>query len=209
MPGTPSRQIFGLFTVYRFALALLLACVVREAPHYRVPIPIGWPLVGFVVLCDGVLWVLWRSTDFVTWGWGSLLSLIAPGLDTMIAALVLLEFAYPSTIPILRCFCRSWPLRGGRTGTGLAVSPTSWRGTPATMHVILPEDDGPRGALLGASGLLGRQWSVLLERVGHGMEGPYFYNTKIYWNVNRVTGRTTDMLAPTPARGPRVPTPVY
>lgn len=94
MPGTPSRQTFGLFIIYRFALALLIAWVVWEAPHYRVPLPIGWPLVGFLVLYDGVLWALWRSTDFVTWG--GLLSLIALGFDTLIAALVLLEFAFPS-----------------------------------------------------------------------------------------------------------------
>ena len=36
MPGTPSRRVFGLFNVYRFILAILIAWVVMEAPHYCV-----------------------------------------------------------------------------------------------------------------------------------------------------------------------------
>jgi len=63
MPGAPSRRIFGLFNVYRFALALLIAWVVLEAPHYHVPLPIGWPLVGFLFSMmafsgsPGALWI--------------------------------------------------------------------------------------------------------------------------------------------------------
>ena len=66
MPGAPSRRIFGLFTVYRFALALLIAWIVFEAHHYHVPLPIGWPLVGFLLVYDGVLWLTGRFVDFVT-----------------------------------------------------------------------------------------------------------------------------------------------
>ena len=94
MPGAPSRRIFGLFNVYRLALALLIAWVVFEAPHYHVPLPIGWPLVGFLFFYDGVLWLTWRFVDFVTYG--TLLSLIAMALDTLLAGLVLLQFAFPT-----------------------------------------------------------------------------------------------------------------
>ena len=94
MPGAPSRRIFGLFNVYRFALALLIAWIVLEAPHYHVPLPIGWPLVGFLLFYDVVLWLTWRVVDFVTYG--TLLSLIAMALDTLLAALVLLQFAFPT-----------------------------------------------------------------------------------------------------------------
>lgn len=95
MPDAPSRRIFGLFNVYRFALALLIAWIVLEAPHYHVPLPIGWPLVGFLLFYDLVLWLTARVVDFVTYG--ALLSLIAMGLDTLLAALVLLQFAFPAT----------------------------------------------------------------------------------------------------------------
>jgi DNA-binding CsgD family transcriptional regulator len=94
MPGAPSRRIFGLFNVYRFALALLIAWIVLEAPHYHVPLPIGWPLVAFLVVYDVVLWLTWRFVDFITYG--TLLSLIAMALDTLLAALVLLQFAFPT-----------------------------------------------------------------------------------------------------------------
>lgn len=95
MPGAPSRRIFDLFNVYRFALALLIAWIVLEAPHYHVPLPIGWPLVGFLLFYDLVLGLTARVVDFVTYG--ALLSLLAMALDTLLAALVLLQFAFPAT----------------------------------------------------------------------------------------------------------------
>lgn len=58
------------------------------------PLPIGWPLVGFLLLYDLVLWLIWRFVDFVTYG--TRLSLIAMALDTLLAALVLLQFAFPT-----------------------------------------------------------------------------------------------------------------
>jgi DNA-binding CsgD family transcriptional regulator len=94
LPG-PSRRLFGLFLVYRWLLTGVITWVVWEAPFYHVSLPIGWPLVGFLVLYDGLLWGLWRSVDFAVWG--SLLSLLALGLDTLIAGLILLEFAYPTS----------------------------------------------------------------------------------------------------------------
>jgi len=94
MPGALSRRIFGLFNVYRFALAILIAWIVLEAPHYHVPLPIGWPLVGFLLFYDLILWLTWRYVDFVTYG--AFLSLIAIAMDTLLAALVLLQFAFPT-----------------------------------------------------------------------------------------------------------------
>ncbi len=93
MPGTPSRRVFGLFNVYRFILAILIAWVVMEAPHYHVSLSIGWPLVAFLLVYDAILWILSRVVDFVTYG--TLLSLIAMALDTLLAALILLQFAFP------------------------------------------------------------------------------------------------------------------
>jgi DNA-binding CsgD family transcriptional regulator len=94
MPGTPSRRVFGLFNVYRFILAILIAWVVMEAPHYHVSLSIGWPLVAFLLVYDAILWILSRVVDFVTYG--TLLSLIAMALDTLLAALILLQFAFPT-----------------------------------------------------------------------------------------------------------------
>ncbi len=94
MPGTPSRRVFGLFNVYRFVLAILIAWVVMEAPHYHVSLSIGWPLVAFLLVYNAILWILWRVVDFVTYG--TLLSVIAMALDTLLAALILLQFAFPA-----------------------------------------------------------------------------------------------------------------
>jgi len=93
-PAHHLDAFLAFFTVYRFALALLIAWIVFEAPHYHVPLPIGWPLVGFLLVYDGVLWLTGRFVDFVTHG--TLLSLIAMALDTLLAALVLLQFAFPT-----------------------------------------------------------------------------------------------------------------
>ena len=91
----PSRRVFGLFVVYRLLLSGIVGWVVWEAPVYHVPLPIGWPLVGFLLLYDGLLASLWWKTDFAEWG--GILSLFALGLDTLTAGLILLEFAYPTS----------------------------------------------------------------------------------------------------------------
>lgn len=92
----PSRRVFGLFVVYRLLLSGIVGWVVWEAPVYHVPLPIGWPLVGFLLLYDGLLASLWwKKTDFAEWG--GILSLFALGLDTLAAGLILLEFAYPAS----------------------------------------------------------------------------------------------------------------
>jgi DNA-binding CsgD family transcriptional regulator len=92
--ATPSAGVFYFFGALRLVLAAVIAWVVWEAPAYHVPLPVGWPLVIFLTVYDLILLIAARLVSFARWG--TLFSLFSLGLDVLITALILLEFAYPA-----------------------------------------------------------------------------------------------------------------
>ncbi len=90
----PSAGVFYFFGALRLVLAAVIAWVVWEAPAYHVPLPVGWPLVIFLTVYDLILLVTARLVSFARWG--TVFSLFSLGLDVLITALILLEFAYPA-----------------------------------------------------------------------------------------------------------------